>query len=91
MVAEAAARNKVASYQCLRFFSTETFATALVEAFNSHGTVVILWPWSMSVFSPGLFGTAAPSAFIVSSTLMWEENQLMWSQALPKPRPPTLP
>ena len=30
----------------LSFFSTETFATALFQAFNGLGTVLILWVWS---------------------------------------------
>ena len=32
-----------------------------------------------------------PTLPLVSLTLMWEGNQLMWSQTPPKPRPPTLP
>ena len=41
----------------------------------------------IALFSPSPFGRAAPSAFIVSLTLMWEEYQLMWSQAPPKTTP----
>ena len=30
----------------LSFFSTKMFATALIQAFNGHGTILILWAWS---------------------------------------------
>ena len=45
-----------------------------------------------SVFCPGPFSTVwPPNAFTVRLTLMWEGNQLMWSQTLPKAHPPALP
>ena len=40
-----------------------------------------------AVFSPGLFSGAATYAFNVGLPLMWEGNQLMWSQTPPKPCP----
>ena len=54
----------------LSFFSTETFATALIRAFNGHGTVVILWAWSMFIDNWRMYGlllTISVSCFIVFS------------------------
>ena len=40
----------------LSFFLTETFATALVRTFTGHGTLLILWAWSMFIDNQHVYG-----------------------------------
>ena len=64
------------AHTCRYMYSISRLGAQAGTGWDSHMFVI-------TVFSPGPFGREAPPAFIVSLTLMWEGNQLMWSQTTP--------
>ena len=41
---------------CLELLSTEIFATAIIRALKSHGTVLIVWVWSTLLDNQCMYG-----------------------------------